>query len=173
MEGEQFHIALTYDAKPFCVDTPRTIPYAYREKLLAELQSLEDHRVITPVSYPTEWCAPIVVTPKKGTDDIRMCVDHSHLNRFIKCERYQSATPSQAVADITAENAQIFTKLDTRKGYHQCPLDNESQDLPCLSPHLDGSSSSSFVHPTESHRYPNITNVGWMRHLQASQVSDA
>ena len=129
MEGERFHIALTDDAKPFCVHTPRTIPYAYREKLRAELQSLEEHGVITPVSYPTEWCAPIVVTPKKGSDDIRMCVDLSHLNRFVKRERYQSATPSQAVADITAENAQIFTKLDARKGYHQCPLDDESQDL--------------------------------------------
>ena len=58
-----------------------------------------------------------------------MCVDLSHLNRFIKRERYQSATPAQAVADITAENAQIFTKLDARKGYHQCPLDKERQDL--------------------------------------------
>jgi hypothetical protein len=33
MEDERFHIALTDDAKPFCVHTPRTIPYAYREKL--------------------------------------------------------------------------------------------------------------------------------------------
>ena len=71
----EFHIAFREDAEPFSVHTPRTIPYAYREKLQAELQSLEDHGVITPVSYPTEWCAPIVVTPKKGTNDIRMCVD--------------------------------------------------------------------------------------------------
>ena len=28
-----------------------------------------------------------------------------------------------------AENAQIFTKIDAKKGYHQCPLDKESQDL--------------------------------------------
>ena len=129
MEGEQFHVALRDDAKPFCFNTPRTIPYAYREKLKAELQSLEEQGIITPVSYPTEWCAPIVVAPKKGTDDIRMCVDLSHLNRYVKRERYQSATPAQAIADITAENAQIFTKLDAKKGYHQCPLDEESQDL--------------------------------------------
>ena len=84
MEGEQFHIALTDDAKLFCILTPRAIPYTYREKLRAELQSLEeDHGVITPISYPTEWCAPIVVTPKKGTEYIRMCVDLSYLNRFI------------------------------------------------------------------------------------------
>ena len=103
MKGEHFHIALIDDAKPFCVKTPRTIPYAYREKLKAELQSLEEQGIITPVSYPTEWCAPIVVAPKKGTDDVRMCVDLAHLNRYVKRERYQSPTPAQMVADITAE----------------------------------------------------------------------
>ena len=30
MKVEQFHIALIDDAKPFCVKTPRTVPYAYR-----------------------------------------------------------------------------------------------------------------------------------------------
>ncbi len=129
MEGENFHIAVTDDAKPFCVKTPRTIPYAYREKLKAELQSLEEQGIIAPVTYPTAWCAPIVVAPKKGSEDIRMCVDLSHLNRYVKRERYQSATPAEAVADITAEHAQIFTKLDAKKGYHQCLLDEESQDL--------------------------------------------
>ena len=116
MEGKQFHIALMDDTKLFCVNTPRTIPYAYRKKLKAELQNLEEQSIITPVSYPTEWCAPIVVAPKKGTDDIHMCVDLSHLNHYVKHERYKSATAAQAVADITAENAQIFTKLDAKKG---------------------------------------------------------
>ena len=56
-------------------------------------------------------------------------MDLSRLNRYIKRERYQSATPAQAVADIAAENAKIFTKLDALKGYHQCPLDRKSQEL--------------------------------------------
>ena len=73
--------------------------------------------------------APIVVTPKKDTEDIRMCVDLSHHNKYVKRERYQSATPSQAVADIHANHTKIFTKLDAMKGYHQCPLDDESQLL--------------------------------------------
>ena len=129
MDGELFHIALTEDAKPFCVHTPRTIPYAYRDKLEAELQLLQEQNIIAPVTEPTEWCAPIVVAPKKGTDKIRMCVDLSHLNKYVKRERYQCLTPAQAVADIAAENAKVFTKLDALKGYHQCPLDEESQLL--------------------------------------------
>ena len=129
MDGEKFHITMAENAKPFCVNTPRAIPYAYRDKLKAELELLQSQGIITPVTVPTEWCAPIVVTPKKDTDAIRMCVDLSHLNRYVKRERYQSATPAQAVADISAENAKIFTKLDAMKGYHQCPLDEESQTL--------------------------------------------
>ena len=129
MEGERFHITLSDDAKPFCVHTPRAIPYAYRDKLQAELQLLQQQNIISPVTEPTEWCAPIVVTPKKGTDKIRMCVDLSHLNKYVKRERYQSVTPAQAVADIASNNAKVFTKLDALKGYHQCPLDDASQIL--------------------------------------------
>ena len=129
MDGEKFHIALTDNAEPFCVHTPRAIPFAFRDKLKAELDLLQEQGVIAPVTEPTEWCAPIVITPKKGTDKIRMCVDLSHLNRFVKRERYQSATPAQAVADIAAESAKVFTKLDALKGYHQCPLDEDSQLL--------------------------------------------
>ena len=70
-----------------------------------------------------------MVTPKKNSDSIRMCVDLSHLNRYVKRERYQSTSPTEAVADMAASNAKFFTVLDARKGYHQCPLDAESQLL--------------------------------------------
>ena len=65
IDGESFHITLTKDAKPFCVNTPRTVPFAFRNKLKAELDLLQDQGVIAPVTEPTEWCSPIVVAPKK------------------------------------------------------------------------------------------------------------
>ena len=66
-----------------------------------------------------------------------MCVDLSHLNRYVKRERYKSATPAQAVADITAEVTKNFTKLDAaKKGYHQCPLYEGSQDLTTFITHF-------------------------------------
>jgi len=73
MEGEKFHITLTANATPFCIKTPRYIPFAYRDKLKAELDLLLSQNVITPVTEPTEWCAPIVVTPKK-TVTVFLCV---------------------------------------------------------------------------------------------------
>ena len=129
MEGEEFHIQLVDGAQPFCVHTPRTIPFAYREKLQDELTLLQSQGIIAPVTTPTEWCAPIVVTPKKDSDRIRLCVDLSRLNKYVRRERYQSPSPAQAVADIAAEEAKVFTKLDALKGYHQCPLAEASQLL--------------------------------------------
>ena len=58
-----------------------------------------------------------------------MCVDLSHLNKYVQRERYQSSTLAEAVADIASNNTKIFTKLDALKGYHQCPLNEESQLL--------------------------------------------
>ena len=51
-----------------------------------------------------------VVTPKKNTDRIHM---------YVRREWYQSSTPAEAVADIAASSAKVFTVLDAMKGYHQ------------------------------------------------------
>ena len=109
--------------------TPCAIPFAYRDKLQAELYLLESQSIITPVTEATTWCAPIVVTPKKNSEKIRMCVDLSHLNCFIIRERHQSPTPAEAVADIAASKAKVFMVLDALKGYHQCPLDQVSRSI--------------------------------------------
>ena len=101
----------------------------YREKLKKEIDLLVEQGVIAPVTEPTEWCAPIVVTPKRNSDGIRMCVDLSKLNKFVRRERYPSVTPAEAVADIAQAKAKHFTVLDALKGYHQYPLDEDSQKL--------------------------------------------
>ena len=41
---------------------------AYSEHVKAELNLLQQQGVSAPVTQPTDWCAPIVVTPKKGTN---------------------------------------------------------------------------------------------------------
>lgn len=46
MKGEEFHISLTDNAKPFCVKTPRSIPFAYRDKRKAELDRLQKQGII-------------------------------------------------------------------------------------------------------------------------------
>ena len=78
----------------------------------AELDLLLLQNIIAPVT-PTEWYAPIIVTPEKNSNCIRICVNLSHFNIHVLHERYQSQTPEQAVNDITATDAQVFTVLDT------------------------------------------------------------
>ena len=117
MEGEKFHICLADNAEPFCINTPRAVPFAYWDKLKAELDLLQSQGVISSVTEPTEWCASIVITPKKDSEDIRMCVNLSRLNKYVRCKRCQSSTPAQALADIAADNTKILTKLDAMNGY--------------------------------------------------------
>jgi len=64
----QSHIAITDAAKPFCVHMPRTIPFAYRDKLQAELHLLESQHIIASVTEALPWCAPFVMIPKKKSE---------------------------------------------------------------------------------------------------------
>ena len=56
-------------------------------------------------------------------------MDFSCLNRFVRRERFQSRPPAVAIADIAGSEAKYFRVFDAIKGYHQCPLDKESQLL--------------------------------------------
>ena len=86
MQGELFKISLMENPEPSYVKAPRSIPFAYREKLRQELNSLLQQDIIALVTDPMAWCAPIVVTLKKGTEDIRLCVDLSRLNKYVRRE---------------------------------------------------------------------------------------
>ena len=129
MPGESFRITLREDSKPSCVSTPRRLPLPYQEKLKEQLEKHLAADMIALVTEPTDWCALIVMAPKKNTDEIRLCVDFTKLNKFVRREIYQSSTPAEAVAEISATEDKFFTTFDALKGYHQCPLDEESQLL--------------------------------------------
>ena len=130
MEGELFKIVLMENAQPFSVTAPLAV-FLLTERNYDRSWTHFNSKIsyIAPVAQPTEWRAPIVVAPKKGTDDIRLCVDLPKLNRYVCTERYQSPTPAEAVADIATTEAQVFTILDTKKGYHQCLMDEQSELL--------------------------------------------
>ena len=161
MTGEEFNIHLIQDTKPFCINTPRSILFVYRDKLKTELELLQQQNIIAPITEATEWCAHIVVTPKKN---IHMCVDLSHLNRYIQQERYMSPTPAEAITDIAAANAKYFTVLDAIKGYHQCPLDQDSQLLTTFITPLAG--SSTYVPLMGYLPSLNITIAAWQKPWQ-------
>ena len=75
MPGEVFTIQLKDGACPFCVNTPHRVPFAFREPLKEQLDTLTAQGIIAPVTTPSQWCSPIVVVPKKSSDEVRLCVD--------------------------------------------------------------------------------------------------
>ena len=62
---ETFTITLKEDAEPFESSVPRKVPLPLYQKTKDELDRMLETGVISPVDQPTDWCAPIVVTPKK------------------------------------------------------------------------------------------------------------
>ena len=81
----KYKIRLKPDAVPFAVYTPRRVPVNLLAPLKAELEKLEAANVIKSIEEPTEWCAPIVVVPKRTSgfnttsgSAIRLCVDLTH-----------------------------------------------------------------------------------------------
>ena len=128
MPGEKFKIHLTQDAKPFCVRAPRTIPLAYHEPVKEELELLQRQNIIAPQTKPTDRCHAMAVSLKKN-GKVRLNIDFIPTNKYVKRENYYSKTPAEEVRDIAQSGARFFTSLDAIKGYHQCPLDEESQDL--------------------------------------------
>ena len=82
-----YTITLREDAKPYAVSAPRRVPLPLMDKVKEELIRLESFDVIKCVTEPSDWCAPIVVVPKKdseGSQKVRLCVDYTELNKAVR-----------------------------------------------------------------------------------------
>ncbi|XP_054287870.1 uncharacterized protein K02A2.6-like [Macrosteles quadrilineatus] len=127
MKGENYRIALTQNARPFAVAAPRRVSAPLLSKVKEELDRLHSEGIIEPVVEPTDWCAPIVVVPRKTGDRVRLCVDYTELNKSIQRERWQLPTVEESLSKL--EGGQIFSLLDATNGFLQVPLHHESYKL--------------------------------------------
>ena len=132
MSGEPFEINLKPNATPYAQLKARRIPIPYMEQLKRQLHDMEKLGVISPHEEPSPCCHPIVIAPKKGTDELRICIDFTRLNKFIQREYHLSNSPFQAVTSIPREELAYFCKFDARHGYWQVPLAAESRPLTCF-----------------------------------------
>ena len=64
MKNEEYDIKVKDDATPFAITVPRQVPIPLRKEIEKELKRMERNGVISRVDETTEWCAPMVVTPK-------------------------------------------------------------------------------------------------------------
>ena len=77
-------IQLRDDAEPFAINGFRPIPFHHREEVKRMLDDMVRKGVITPVTDPTDWVAPLVVVQKPNGRGLRLCVDLTKLNRFVR-----------------------------------------------------------------------------------------
>ena len=79
-----------------------------------KIQELEERGLIRRSTSPCS--APILFAEKKGTTELRMCVDYRGLNKITKKNRYP--LPLIDVLLDRVRGAKYFVKLDLRDAYH-------------------------------------------------------
>ena len=70
------------------------------------------------------WASPVLFVKKKGTKNLRMCIDFRHLNKLT----IKDATPIARINELRQRlrNAKMFTALDMMSGYYQITIDDSS-----------------------------------------------
>ena len=125
--GEEFTIKLKPNAVPQAIYTARHVPLPLHPQVEKEFKCMESLGVISKVDQPTEWCAGMVVVPKKN-GKVRICVGLKHLNESVLRDWVH---PLPKVDETLAQlsGAKIFSKLDANSGFWQIPLDKPSRLL--------------------------------------------
>uniref|UniRef100_A0A669BXN3 Gypsy retrotransposon integrase-like protein 1 n=1 Tax=Oreochromis niloticus TaxID=8128 RepID=A0A669BXN3_ORENI len=125
MEGE-YNIVLKPGAQPFSLSTPRRISLPLLPKVKEELNRMEQQGVISKVEEPTDWCAPMVVVPKR-TGKVRICSDLTELNKYVMREKHPLPSVEHTLGQLAG--AKVFSKLDASAGFWQIPLSRDSSLL--------------------------------------------
>ena len=118
----EFQIDLVPGTAPISKAPYRMAPLELRE-LRKQLDELRELGFIRPSSSP--WGAPVLFVKKKD-GSLRLCVDYRELNKVTIKNRY----PLPRIDDLFDQlrEAQFFSKIDLRSGYHQVRVREE--DIP-------------------------------------------
>ncbi|PIK36370.1 hypothetical protein BSL78_26804 [Apostichopus japonicus] len=111
---------------------PRSVPYAMRNKVEAELDRLQSEGIITPIQF-ADWAAPIVPILKADKSSIRICGDYKvTVNKASKLDQYPILR-SRSFA--TLAGGKTFSKLDMSQAYQQLKLDEDSKQYVVINTH--------------------------------------
>ncbi|XP_028304146.1 uncharacterized protein K02A2.6-like [Gouania willdenowi] len=131
LRGTTVKLSVDTNAQPrFC--KPRTVPYAMKAKVEAELDRLQKLGVIEPVEF-SNWAAPIVPVLKED-GQVRLCGDYKlTINQASQLDTY----PLPKVEDLfaTLAGGKTFTKLDMSHAYQQLLLDEDSKQYVTINTH--------------------------------------
>ncbi|XP_058984137.1 uncharacterized protein K02A2.6-like [Musca domestica] len=124
-------LELQKGAKPVFV-RERQVPFALREKVELELNSLERDGIISKVNT-SNWGSPLVVIPKPD-GNVRLCVDYKiGVNPQLEPAHY----PIKRIDEIfnTLKNSTYFCKIDLYKAYLHVRVDEDSKQIQTISTH--------------------------------------
>jgi hypothetical protein len=102
----------------------------WEDFLLSLVETQIEAKIIEPIHEATEWLHPILVVPKKGTNDMQMCIDLRRLNKSVKRTENPHKFPLGSCQNNPGPGRHNFlASFDAFKGYHQIELDKESRAL--------------------------------------------
>ena len=110
----------------------RKVPIEYKEQIEKALQQMEDLKIITPVTIPTEWVSSITY-PRKPDGTLCICLDPRDLNKAIIREHYKAPTLEEISHKLAG--ATVFSKLDAKDGFWSIHLDDASSHLTTFNTH--------------------------------------
>ena len=110
----------------------RKIPYAVRDKVEVEINSLLVQGIIQPAQGPTPWVSPVVVVPKES--GVRLCVDMRQANEAIIRERHPIPTVDEVLEELNQST--VFSKLDLKLGFHRLELHEDSRSITTFITHV-------------------------------------
>ena len=107
--GPEHTIKLKANAKPYALSTPRSVPLPLRDKVKKEFYRMESMGVISTVDVHSDWCAGMVVIPKRGSEYVRICVDLRPLDESVRRENFPLPKVDENLAQLSG--AIILHKL--------------------------------------------------------------
>ena len=121
------------NAKPV-LQNARRLPFSQRPLVEAKIKELLELDIIEKAEGPTKFVSPIVVVPKPGGKEIRLCIDMREVNAQIERERFPIPTVDEILHEMNG--AKVFSKLDLKWGFHQLELTEDSRDLTTFATHI-------------------------------------
>ena len=126
MEGE-LEIKLHDGAIPH-IESVRRVPHAMQQPLKDELDKLVNEKILhnVDISEPIEWLSSFVCV-KKPNGKIRLCLDPTHLNKWIIHPRHSAKLVNGILHRLNG--AKFFTVVDSTSSFFNHKLDQESSKL--------------------------------------------
>ena len=110
------------------VEPIRQVPHAMQEPPKKELDKLVAEGILhkVDISEPIEWLNSFVCV-KKANGKIRLCLDPTHLNRWIIRPRHSSKLVNDVLHNLNG--AKFFTVVDSTSSFYNHKLDEDSSKL--------------------------------------------